>query len=288
MTELLKASARHSSSRSNPLLDVTEFPIRIQEGRLFAALIESGWSLRITHTQALALKGIDQYFPIEISSCQVGGVYKVPISIDHNAPRTTFGTVTRPLIFPLWLTEIASTRYYARHIRVSFSGLPTKDRLIRTAHFLEKHFETSALFPLVQRTISVFPPNKIQLSLLSRLYGAYKSHGVIIDWNDRGRQIQNKIIDNTYWHTLLQSQLVYCPPGDLPWTYRFYEAAIAGALPIFDGPPQSTFLKPFKYIEDYDDSIITEPNYSKLVGHNRSTAIELLTAKQALAPQNFI
>mmetsp|Transcript_103514 Transcript_103514/g.231201 ORF Transcript_103514/g.231201 Transcript_103514/m.231201 type:complete len:340 (+) Transcript_103514:40-1059(+) len=39
-------------------------------------------------------------------------------------------------------------------------------------------------------------------------------------------------MDPTYYQTMIQSNFTLCPGGDLPWSMRFYEAILAGSIPV--------------------------------------------------------
>lgn len=39
-------------------------------------------------------------------------------------------------------------------------------------------------------------------------------------------------VDDTYWQNMIQSKFTICPGGDNPWSMRFYEAILAGSIPI--------------------------------------------------------
>mmetsp|Transcript_5472 Transcript_5472/g.12030 ORF Transcript_5472/g.12030 Transcript_5472/m.12030 type:complete len:348 (+) Transcript_5472:85-1128(+) len=39
-------------------------------------------------------------------------------------------------------------------------------------------------------------------------------------------------MDTTYYQIMIQSNFTLCPGGDLPWSMRFYEAILAGSIPV--------------------------------------------------------
>jgi hypothetical protein len=61
--------------------------------------------------------------------------------------------------------------------------------------------------------------------------------GVKFVLSDEGRVFPRKAWNVGYYALLLQSQFVLCPDGDygdrgVAWTYRFFESALCGAIPI--------------------------------------------------------
>jgi hypothetical protein len=59
--------------------------------------------------------------------------------------------------------------------------------------------------------------------------------GEVVFWSSRrGRHFPGKSWDEEYYELLARSQFVLCPSGDYVWTYRFFEAALCGAIPIVE------------------------------------------------------
>jgi hypothetical protein len=50
----------------------------------------------------------------------------------------------------------------------------------------------------------------------------------------RGREFPIKAWDDEYFRTMARAKFVLCPRGDYPWTYRFFEAAMCGAIPLVE------------------------------------------------------
>lgn len=42
--------------------------------------------------------------------------------------------------------------------------------------------------------------------------------------------------DGGYWELMRRSKFILCPGGDAPFSYRFYESFLAGALPVINDP----------------------------------------------------
>ena len=49
---------------------------------------------------------------------------------------------------------------------------------------------------------------------------------------DTGRKSINRFWDETYLTATGKAEFVLCPDGGWPWSYRFYEAVLCGAIPI--------------------------------------------------------
>ena len=61
--------------------------------------------------------------------------------------------------------------------------------------------------------------------------------GDAVFWSSSGgRHFPGKSWDEDYHRLLGRSQFVLCPKGDYIWTYRFFEAALCGAIPVIEVP----------------------------------------------------
>jgi hypothetical protein len=57
---------------------------------------------------------------------------------------------------------------------------------------------------------------------------------VKVSYSSGGRQWPEKAWDADYVSALANTEFVLCPNGDFIWTYRFFEAAAAGAIPVIE------------------------------------------------------
>ena len=262
---VVKHFITHPDARDT--VDVSMSKARVQECRLFAALLESGWSLVTNSEQATAIRNIQPYFPVSISSDIPSETRTISIHIDHPAPQTSFGEVTKKLIFPTWLGEIGAG--VQRDIPLSYSGFPTRERVAKLVAMHQVVLPQAA--------------NISEISALSALRFGLQSfyfRKTNYQWSKKGRDISGKIFDPDYWEILHRSHAVYCPAGDFGWTYRFYESMLAGALPVLDAPAE--FGQGYHYHpsnkplpDEIDPAILAE---------NRSHALAEITAREALAP----
>jgi len=81
--------------------------------------------------------------------------------------------------------------------------------------------------------------------------------GEVTFWSsNRGRVFPGKSWDEEYYAFLAQSQFVLCPSGDFVWTYRFFEAALCGAIPIIERAcPAYTGFR-FRTMDDPLDTLV--------------------------------
>lgn len=73
--------------------------------------------------------------------------------------------------------------------------------------------------------------NDVRLGGLHFRKGTRGFHG---SWTHVGRRWPEKAWDPYYVDRLGASQFALCPDGDFVWTYRFFKAAAAGAIPIIE------------------------------------------------------
>ena len=52
--------------------------------------------------------------------------------------------------------------------------------------------------------------------------------------SDRGRTVPVKVWHEKHYREMADSRFVLCPNGDFVWTYRFFEAAMCGAIPVVE------------------------------------------------------
>jgi hypothetical protein len=55
-----------------------------------------------------------------------------------------------------------------------------------------------------------------------------------VTWTETGRSWPVKAWDPNYVAELGRSHFALCPAGDFHWTYRFFEAIAAGAVPLVE------------------------------------------------------
>lgn len=161
----------------------------------------------------------------------------VSIVIDHQKPSTRVGALQRPLIFsPAVLSYCRGLWKPRRGIRFSFAGLVTATRHEALSNWLGKSFPGVAM-PLPRKHDSRIGKlwTRIQRRAGIRPAPSSTRHdaGDVVFWSStRGRHFPGKSWDDDYFQLLADSQFVLCPNGDFVWSYRFFEAAMCGAIPI--------------------------------------------------------
>lgn len=170
----------------------------LQHARLYHALREAGLRpfLRPEERAAFAQLGAATGIALESGVAPV-----LPgLSIDHHAPRTQVGNLKRALIFPHALVQLCRNSWAEqRALKASFRGLFTPERR------------------------RVLEP-----------WEYYGIEGIQVADVSRGRDPSVKYWDVSYFEELGNSQFALCPDGDLPYSYRTFEAALCGAIPIVE------------------------------------------------------
>lgn len=91
--------------------------------------------------------------------------------------------------------------------------------------------------------------------------------------------------DETYWSKMVQSKFIIAPGGDAPYSFRFYESALARAIPIINNV--DTDWHPGTFIGDHMRSI----GYNYLMttdAHDYDEKVAILNFKKFIRYQTFI
>jgi len=183
----------------------------LQLFRLLEALSETSWHLHVplNHMDRWQNRpyGSDE-LPVQPETGRE--LVLSGIQIDHSQPLTAVGSITRPLIFSEALVNHLRDSWEPnRPLGVTFSGLITQSR----KKFLRRW---------------------IRVNTRRRGLGTRRSPWGSIKFQESsaGRNWPGKAFDSSYFETLGASRYVLCPPGDYDWTYRVFEAALSGAIPI--------------------------------------------------------
>lgn len=178
------------------LLDLPLF--QIQGLRLLHALTETGRAIEVLPEHIPRLSTLRRHFEVPCAAAVWPRRALPGVEIHHRQPRTVVGRVERPLIFPHAVLKHCRERWPpARPVAFSFAGLMTPSR--RTA-----------------------------------LAGWTDCADVVLKPSDRGRTFPGKAWDDDYFQLLCRSRFALCPNGDHVWTYRFFEAAMCGAIPVVE------------------------------------------------------
>jgi hypothetical protein len=194
---------------------------KLQVLRLAHAIAEAGGTWCVAAEHAPTMKHLSARFPL---SWEVGSAPQIPVEIDHSLPRTAVGEVQRALVFP----HAAFTRCRAnwaeeRDMRITFAGLLTKERLA-----------TLSKWSAANGGKRLTMPGRIQQRFRSHILLRGLPSGTTVWASRRGRTYPVKAWDDDYFEMLGRSQFILCPAGDCVWTYRVFEAALCGAIPIVE------------------------------------------------------
>jgi hypothetical protein len=222
---------------------VIDLPFKlIQVLRLAHALVEAGCRLHATADDAEKLIQLKKVFNL---AYDVDGASMAPLPgllIDHMKPETRVGSISRPLIFPRAAFAYCRERWpKSRPIRVSFPGKPTAIRrevingwLSRSGLGLRLQEESASQRPFAQRALRAI---QRRLDIPRRDY--IHAEGVKVILSEEGRLFPRKAWNTRYYDALLEAEFVLCPDGDfgkdgVAWTYRFFESAMCGAIPVIE------------------------------------------------------
>lgn len=167
----------------------------IQSIRLCHALAETRFTLCVPARDHKRFAHLQRYFDLTFDVGHAPPLGSVLVS--HEEPMTKVGAIVRPLIFPHAVVARCQSKWQSRRAyRASFRGLLTRYR--------------------------------------RRMLTSWRLHDgdVKIAHSHRGRRSRTKSWDDSYFDLLGNSEFALCPSGDHVWTYRFFEAALCGAIPI--------------------------------------------------------
>jgi hypothetical protein len=186
--------------------------------------------------------------------------------------------VQRPLVFPRAVFEYCR-RLWAeeRSIRFSFAGLVTKKRSVALKTWIKNSFP--GLKVMLPKPKNRFL--RLKDKLLKAVYQQqpsmiheFKSGDVVFWSSERGREFPIKAWDEQYYEMLANSQFVLCPDGAFTWTYRFFEAAMCGAIPVIEN--YCSLYKGFRFFSMSDP--ISKLSWSReTADYNFKLCMERLT-----------
>lgn len=174
---------------------------------------QNDYTFLITDKTKLFLGRIKQLIPSLKTSNFLDNPKKICVTIDHAKPLTKIDNYSKKIIFP---RSILNFKKDEKIDKVLFIGLITPKRFFIILRFLWK---------LDKRDF---------LKFLIFLFGVNELNGssVHIINSNRGRQIDNKYWDQSYYELLSKYKYSFCPPGDFKWTYRYYESLLLGVIPV--------------------------------------------------------
>jgi hypothetical protein len=205
------------------------------------------------------------------------------LNVDHATPVTRLGSIERPLIFPHAIVDYCQDQWQPRRdVRFSFVGLMTPERKLVIERWIRRSFPQSRVKLAVVSAPSDRPGTRGHrflrklLGLRRRSVKVEKVHfdDVLVWSSNRGREFPIKAWDDEYWKVLTRSQFVICPDGDYKWSYRFFEAALCGAIPIVESRCEAYQGFRYCHIDDPIESLIWRPEDAE---HNARICKQRLT-----------
>lgn len=208
----------------------------IQTIRLTQALMESDFDVCIKEEDVNKYMELRKIFGIkyiqESTNCRNVSF----VSLSHDKPLTTIGSIERPLIFPHGIVKYCKTIWNdKREVRCSFTGLITTKRKSILDSYIKKNYPNLEFNLAI--TNSFYAKLRMRLMRLLKIKEKSKQtrfNDILIWSSNRGRKFPIKAWDEEYYKVLSNSEFVLCPNGDFIWTYRFYEAILCGAIPIIE------------------------------------------------------
>lgn len=213
-----------------------QVPYRLIQGiRLVHALMETDYHVHVPVEHVDKFSQLRDAFGVDFAI----GIENVPelpaVSVSHSAPSTAVGSVRRPLIFPhaivrrcrdLWPDE--------RPVRFSFAGLVT-DKRREALNTWARQALPAVRGGLPGTTVFDRLASRVRRVFSGRYDAVPDGPRDLVIWpSDRGRRFPGKTWDEDYQSLLAHSQFVLCPNGDHVWSYRFFEAALCGAIPVIE------------------------------------------------------
>lgn len=249
----------------------------IQSIRLVHALLETRYDAQIPRRHLPKTRNLEQVFRLEVK----GGGSDIPdlpgIEIKHEGhPLVQVGSIKRPLIFARGMVDHCRSLWADdRAKRACFAGRLHEDRCQVLQQWMQKQFPENGIVDMPDQTVV-----DRRVRLRKRVKGYAKrilrgplrplqgyirvptvecrtrENGVVFMVSDRGWCHPTKTWDPSYFQLLASSKFVLCPDGRYTWTYRFFESAMCGAIPIvqnecalYDGYRYYTMDDAFEEIE---------------------------------------
>ena len=200
----------------------------IQSIRLIHAIAETGHRVSVPPKVWWRLRTLRRRFGVGLTVAPPGLAARLDASVSHREPTTRIGELTRPLVFPHAIVETLFSMWPTeRRPGVLFVGLMTDARRRFVSEWAGRHE--------VQVDELVGPSEG---GLVARVDQAWEQDAnpnrLIACESRRGRDFPVKAWDEDYYRLMASARYVLCPSGDFVWTYRFFEAALCGAVPIVE------------------------------------------------------
>ncbi len=123
-----------------------------------------------------------------------------------------------------------------KSIDFNFRGAVYIDPLTRANRqwvidFAARHFTDRSFFQVTDSQALRRTLLRRRHRMLGRWDHTFARKGFVPKENHRSRR---DYFDEDYFRLMSESQFTLCPAGDAPWSMRFYEAILAGSIPILE------------------------------------------------------
>lgn len=255
----------------------------IQSIRLLHAVLECDGDVRVSPRDLPKVKKLSDVFGVQLSK-NVEGVPVLPgLDINHEGePWTRIGKIKRPLIFAHGMVQRCRSLWKEdRSVKACFAGRLHQERRHALRRWLRRQYPRTDVDLPSQAAVD----QRVQLRKKVKRYARNIFRGplrplrkyvvvppverraehqnVVFVTSDRGWRHPTKAWDASYFQLLADSKFVLCPDGKFVWTYRFFEAALCGSIPIiqnecalYDGFRTFAMGDPLRELEwDRDDAL---------------------------------
>jgi hypothetical protein len=253
----------------------------LQALRFVHALSEGDFELSVQEETFKKMEFLRHFFPLNLRVSHENEPIITDFEINHQLPLTRLGSIRKPLIFPhAYFTYLRGIWNSERTTGFSFSGLLTPSRIAVLNAWLQfqhlrciPRWTIGSLFKAALKRAHV-----ASFTSTERRFARETSHGLLtITSSENGRSFPGKVWDDAYFRHLANSKFVLCPAGDYVWTYRFFEAAMCGAIPIVEESCDS--YRDFKFFR-MDQPIEALSWSPDIAEHNFSTCRQYLTVSR--------
>jgi hypothetical protein len=215
----------------------------VQSFRAMQSVAEAGFVVVVGESEASRWAHAAEWLALPYDVGAASDVLNV--EIDHAKPTVVIGEIERPLLFPVGMFDVYRSSWSMRTKRVSFTGYPSRSR-------------RAAIRDWRRRT----------------------GRGTtVVHWTKDGRRWPVKAWDQSYVDEMCSSEFALCPDGDYVWTYRFFEAAASGAIPIVES--ETDLYQGFTYFRMSDGTDALEWTEANVIA-NYERARAMLTAPRDL------
>lgn len=103
--------------------------------------------------------------------------------------------------------------------------------------------------------------------------------------SNRGRNpFKKHFFHSEYWRDLRRARFALTPVGELDWSYRFFEAIIAGAIPVVGDSEFDIYADGFRYFRASQtmifDEAITLDNFRRFISHHTILGLGYCASRQ--------